>query len=290
MAYCFPKNKKRLYWLQIPRHSQGKPLKMTKPPIALILFSNDLDNYLPNIETERKLIEEALEHYDDTNRLKVITRSSVSIEEVFRLFNKHSGRIVLFHFAGHTEGSGLQFNRNVVNTENGKAEGIADLIGREVRDGILKFVCLNGCSTVAQMQQLKAVGVSNIIATHYPINDNQAVGFSNAFYRCWAKSENLESAFETPLTTIQQAFEFALAYLKTHYTVQVTDNTRGFVLDIEEIEMAVPWELFTDEPKATLPSSIINEINEMIFQEYKTVIQNADKIYNIEHIDKADFS
>jgi len=59
-----------------------------KPPIALIIFSNDLGNYLSNIETERKVIEEALEHYDDTNRLKVITRSSVSIEELFRLFNK----------------------------------------------------------------------------------------------------------------------------------------------------------------------------------------------------------
>ena len=57
---------------------------MTKPPVALILFSNDMDRFLPNIETERKIIEEALEHYDDTNRLKVITRTSISIDELFR--------------------------------------------------------------------------------------------------------------------------------------------------------------------------------------------------------------
>ena len=87
-----------------------------KTPIALIIFSNDLDNYLPNIETERKIIEEALEHYDDTNRLKVISRSSVSLTELFRLFNKYSNRIVLFHFAGHAGGNGLQFNQNIVNT------------------------------------------------------------------------------------------------------------------------------------------------------------------------------
>ena len=48
------------------------------PPVALILFSNDLDNFLPNVEEERKMIEEALEAYNDTNRLKVITRSSVN--------------------------------------------------------------------------------------------------------------------------------------------------------------------------------------------------------------------
>ena len=81
-----------------------------KPPVALVVFSNDFDNYLSNIEVERKVIEEALEHYDDTNRLKIITRSAVSTEELFRLFNKYSGRIALFHFAGHAGGKGLQFN------------------------------------------------------------------------------------------------------------------------------------------------------------------------------------
>ena len=31
-----------------------------QPPIALIVFSNDMDSYLSNIEVERKIIEEAL--------------------------------------------------------------------------------------------------------------------------------------------------------------------------------------------------------------------------------------
>ncbi len=239
-----------------------------KTPVALFIFSNDLDKYLPNIETERKLIEEALEHYDDSNRLKVITRTSVSIQELFRLFNRYSGRIVLFHFAGHADGKGLQFNQNIVNTENGKAEGIAELLKREVNNGILKFVFLNGCSTAAQVQQLKTIGVPNVIATHYPINDHQAVGFSNAFYRAWAKSDSLETAFETPLMTIQTAFETALAYLKTYYTVQITDDTRGFVFNIEEIETTVLWELFTSDGELTLDFEAAQESK--AFNEYLT--------------------
>jgi hypothetical protein len=240
----------------------------TKPPIALIIFSNDLDKYLPDIETERKVIEEALEYYDDTNRLKVITRSSVSIDEMFRLFNRYRGRIALFHFAGHAEENGLQFNRNIVDTETGKAEGIADLIGKEVKDGILKFVFLNGCSTAAQMKRLKAVGVSAIIATHYPIGDTKAVRFAETFYRTWAKSDDLQTAFENPLTTIQTAFETALAYLKTRYTVDVKEEIRGFLLEFVESETEITWELFTENPDLTLQFDIAAESK--TFNEYLT--------------------
>jgi hypothetical protein len=253
-----------------------------KPPIALIIFSNDLDNYLPNIETERKIIEEALEHYDDTNRLKIIARASVSISELFRLFNRYSGRIVLFHFAGHTKGNGLQFNETVDNPETAKAEGIADLIGREVNDGILKFVFLNGCSSAAQVERLKAVGVSAVIATHYPISDNKAVQFAGTFYRTWAKSDDLQNAFENPLTTIQTAFETSLAYLKTRYTVQVKDKTRGFIFEIKEIETEVAWELFTEKPDLTLQFDIATESK--TFNEYLTwnLVNSMTKHENVQ--------
>lgn len=260
-----------------------------KIKIALIIFSNDLDDYLPNIETERKIIEDALEHYDDTNRLKIITRSSVSISELFRLFNRYHSRIVLFHFAGHASGKGLQFNKNVSNTETGNAEGIAELIQREVKEGILKFVFLNGCSTVAQVKRLKAIGVPSIIATHYPIDDDEAMNFARMFYRTWAKTD-VPNTFEAPLTTIQQAFEISVAYLKTLYPVQVTTENKGSISKINNIKTDIAWELFTTAPETILPNNIVNEVNEQIFKTYKTVIQNADKIYNIKHIDKADFS
>jgi len=56
----------------------------TKSPIALFIFSNDLDNKI-NVETERKSIQKILQHYEDRNILKVITYSFVSTEELFEL-------------------------------------------------------------------------------------------------------------------------------------------------------------------------------------------------------------
>lgn len=230
-----------------------------KPPIALIVFSNDLDDYLSNIETERKIIEEALEHYDDTNRLKVITRSSVSIDELFRLFNKYSGRIALFHFAGHAGGNGLQFSESVENIEIGNAKGIAGLIQREVTDGILKFVFLNGCSTAGQVEGLKAVGVPSIIATHYPIQDNKAIQLAKVFYRTWAKSDDLSTAFDSPLANIQTAFKNAVAYVKTKFSIPTETQTRGFVLNPTEMKTDIAWELFTTNPEQTLNVDIAQE-------------------------------
>lgn len=214
-------------------------------PIALFVFSNDLDNYLPNIERERTIIEEALEHYDDTNRLKIITRSFVDVNELFRLFTRYSGRIALFHFAGHADGGGLQLNESISNTITGNADGVADLIKREVENGILQFVFLNGCSTNPQVERLKAIGVPSIVATNYPINDVKAVNFSKQFYRTWAKADNILKAFEEPFTTIRQAFDAAIAYLKLQKTVRVEDTSRGFLLNIDTIVTSEPWELFS---------------------------------------------
>ena len=230
-----------------------------KPPVALIVFSNDYDDYLSKIESERKLIEEALEHYDDTNRLKIITRSTVSIDELFRLFNKYTGRIALFHFAGHAGGEGLQFNQAITNPETGKAEGIAELIGREVNQGILQLVFLNGCSTAGQVDGLKAVNVPSIIATNAPINDDKAVVFAKQFYRTWAKADNVSEAFNAPLTTIQQGFDAAMSYLKLKNTVveqESTDTTRGFVFDEVETSVSEPWVFYSSNPDQTLMINI----------------------------------
>lgn len=211
------------------------------------------------MDRERQLIEDAFEHYDDANRLKVIARSSVSIDELFRLFNKYSGRILLFHFAGHANGKGLQFNEDFAFNQSANADGIAALLQREVTQGLLKFVCLNGCSTAPQVEGLKAIGVPCVIATQFPINDTKAVGFANTFYRTWAKSDNLAAAFDPPFTSIQTAFNTAVAYLKTSYTVEATKTDRGLRLAIQQIPSNIPWELYATKPQLTLDFEVAQE-------------------------------
>jgi len=238
-----------------------------KPPIALIVFSNDLDNFLSNIERERKIIEEALEQYHDTNRLRIITRSSVTLPELFRLFRRYKGRIVLFHFAGHAGKEGLQLNDDALNAEMGRAEGLVGLFKQEVEQGMLKFVFLNGCSTMPQVEGLQAAGVPSIIATHCPINDTKAVEFAREVYRSLANTEHPEP-FEN-LTTIQKAFDNGLNFLngKEKFTPEKMD--RGLKLRRDKKEYDAPWVFFTEKPDWTLPSEhteVYRAMNEVLIE------------------------
>lgn len=229
------------------------------PPVALVLFSNDLDNFLPSVERERKMIEEALENYSDTNRLKVVARSSVSIPEIFRLFNRYQGRIALFHFAGHAEGDGLQLNKDFSDNETGRAEGLADLFRREVADGILQLVFLNGCSSLPQLDGLKAAGVPSVIATRCPIQDKKALHLAQQFYRTLAGADQTQP-FDKP-STIRQAFDQAIAFIKTSVQVETKTQDRGIVLDFDgEAELnAVPWTLYSENEAWTLSAEVANE-------------------------------
>jgi hypothetical protein len=239
----------------------NNPIVSKTAPVALILFSNDLDNFLPNVEQERKLIEEALENYSDTNRLKVIARSSVSIEEIFRLFNRYQGRISLFHFAGHAGGEGLQLNKDFSGNETGHAGGLADLFRREVEAGILQLVFLNGCSTQPQLEGLKAAGVPSVISTRCPIEDQKALNLARQFYRTLANSDQAQP-FDQP-ATINQAFDRAIAYLKTATKVQVEKKNRDIFFSFDgggEFDLNEdPWTLYTKNGDWTLSDKVAEE-------------------------------
>jgi len=246
------------------------------PPIALIVFSNDLDGYLSNIETERKIIEEALEHYDDTNRLKVITRSSVTIKELFRLFNRYKGRIALFHFAGHASGQGLQLNDEILNAETGRAEGIASLFQREVEEGLLQLVFLNGCSTLAQVEGLQAAKVPSIIATQCAINDTKAVSFAQQFYRDLANSDSA-TPFNSPATSVKQAFKTALSFLKTSEEITIEKATKGLKLRRNKKSDEAPWMFFSENSDWTLSTETAAEhkiFNELLTKRLMEALQN----------------
>jgi|GEM_PF-3630004 hypothetical protein len=231
-----------------------------KQPIALFVFSNDLDRYLSKIETERKAIESALEQYHDTNRLKVILRSSVSIMELMRLFQRYHGQIVLFHFSGHAGGEGLQLNQTTTDNEVGYAQGIAGLIKKEVEEGQLEFVFLNGCSTKPQVEALKNAGVKSIIATNFPINDNKAAQFSGFLYKTLA-NKAIDNPLDSESINIKQAFEAAENYLQTtNQAPNISKTDRGFVFETNSNSNQEPWELFSAAPTWHLPNEVVNII------------------------------
>jgi hypothetical protein len=230
---------------------------MTKPPVALFIFSNNVDNYLHNIENEKKQIRQALEAYHDTNRMTVIMESFTSKKELIRLFQRYEGRIVLFHFSGHAGSKGLQLNENIINTDTAYADGIAGFIAKEAKKQ-LKLVFLNGCSTAPQVAALKVAGVSNIVATNFSISDNKAANFATHFYRTMANIAKDNPFKEKPIT-IQDGFESAKNYLQATYkTPIIKDTKRGFVFEESE-NYQEPWELYAETPEWYLPNIPVKE-------------------------------
>jgi len=221
-------------------------------PVALIITSNDLDNQLHQIDAERKHIEDALRHYHNNYQLLVISSPYTSIDHLFKLLNEHSGNIVLLHFAGHF-GGGLQLNDNQLKTETANNKGIANVLGKEAQDGILKFVFLNGCSTKSLVEALRAENVPSIIGTNYPVADGKATTFANAFYRKLANAD-AENPFAKQPTAISDAFEFALSRLESKNTIRTYETKRGFAFDIKEVETEELWELDTTNKNWFLPN------------------------------------
>lgn len=250
---------------------------MTKPPIALFIFSNDVDDYLHQIKTEKKRIRQAFEPYVETNRLIVIIETFTTKAELIRLFQRYENRIVLFHFSGHAGSQGLQLNEDITNTDFVYVDGIARLIAKEAKQQ-LKFVFLNGCSTIVQAEILKQTGVPSIISTHFPISDNNAVRFAISFYNTLTNNAKI-NRFEAKPTTITQTFEDAKTYLKLSYTTPIitsinTGKRRGFIFHIEETETKFPWELSTTEPNWHLPNIAINKTKKI---GSKPFLLSADK-------------
>jgi hypothetical protein len=207
-----------------------------KPPIALFIFSNDLDKI--NTEPEQANIKNAFREKDDNNFIRCEIEVKVTTDRLFELFGNYKGRIVMFHFAGHADGTGILLDDNHANIQ-----GLSDLFKQEVENGQLQFVFLNGCSTSGQAELLKKAGIPHLITTNCPINDLKAIAFSERFYKSFTNTKGE--------TTLKQAFENGKARLKTDYPT-IEDTTRGFVLEGQKEQFE--WELYSNNENWVLPN------------------------------------
>ena len=147
-------------------------------PIIILAFSNDQDAYLQMIVRERKSIFKALQQHQDRGYIQVHKEENTSIEDIFDLFNRYAGRIAIFHYGGHANGTHLQLEAGVGKAEMADATGLAQLLGQQKA---LQLVFLNGCATQDQVEKLFSCGVKAVIATAVPINDEMATEFAEQF-------------------------------------------------------------------------------------------------------------
>ncbi|MGV6832420.1 MAG: nSTAND1 domain-containing NTPase, partial [bacterium] len=150
--------------------------------------------------------------------LKVFYRSQAN--EVIEFINKNKERLIILHFAGHSNNQYLTLDRGELH-----ADGLQIKLAQCPR---LKLVFLNGCDNADQVEQFSNNEVANVIGTTELIKDNIALQFSQQFYKAFAEQE----------TTIREAYEQASSDIKSNHREE--DITRSY--DLSGItKKTIPW-------------------------------------------------
>lgn len=157
-------------------------------PTVFLAFANDRDEHLELLKDEAHAVWKALGPLEAAGRLKLHQDASATLDRVFDALNAYHGRLTVFHFAGHADGTSLKF-------EDGTAggQGVAALLGTEPN---LKLVVLNGCATQHQVEALWDAGVPAVIGTRVQISDDRAQQFAARLYESLAAGVVLGRAFE----------------------------------------------------------------------------------------------
>lgn len=203
-------------------------------PVIYLAFSNDRDDYLPNLRRERKHIERSLRPADQAGLIKLVMDDGASLEDIFETVRAYDQQIALFHFAGHAGGRQLQLETPELTGSGAHAAGLAELLGRQQS---LQLVFLNGCSTLDQVNLLLDAGVPAVIATSAAVDDDRATEFAEQFYRSLAGH-----------LSIERAFDVARSFLRAKHTdAPEVERHRG----IKTTETTAPaWGLYTSENAA----------------------------------------
>lgn len=172
---------------------------INKRPVVFLAFANDRDQHLSTLNNESRDVYDVLQPLQQNNSIAIHREESARFDELYNDLLTFDGRIVVFHYAGHADGTMLQLEGG-----NGGAGGIARLLGQQAN---LKLVFLNGCATKKHVKLLHDAGVSSVIATAVKINDTKATKFATAFYAALAKGHSIVDAFESARGYIEGKFD-----------------------------------------------------------------------------------
>ena len=198
-------------------------------PVVFLAFANAPDAHLDLLKTESREIYRALQPLEGEGKIAVHREESSEFDELYEDLLTHDQRIVVFHYAGHADGTMLQLEGGA-----GGAEGLARLLGQQ---SSLKLVFLNGCATKGHVTLLLKAGIPAVIATSIPIGDRKAQEFATAFYSALAEGRS-----------ISQAFDSGSAYVEGKHSDSDVSFSRSLSWeeDEEEEDAAVlEWGLYT---------------------------------------------
>lgn len=171
-------------------------------PIIFIATANDPNKSLKNLPLELKKIRAALEEAEKKELCEIITRSNVSISDIYDVFqdNRYQNRISIFHYAGHAKDWELILESNDKNSSPAHADGLVPFLARQVG---LQLVFLNACSNEAQSRRLIDEGIPLVIGTAEAVADEVAQLLASRFYHGVGQGIHLKNAWQNAVDEVK---------------------------------------------------------------------------------------
>ena len=155
---------------------------MNTRPLILLIFANDQKAYLDGIRKERKKLINLLKPVADKIGLELKEIDYSSIEGVIDLLNIQRERLVMLHFAGHSDTDLLRLDEGNIHS--------AGLAAKLSKCPNLKLVFLNGCNNANLVRAMALAGIPSVIGTKKSIADKAAQQFSYSFYQALVTQRN----------------------------------------------------------------------------------------------------
>ncbi len=173
-------------------------------PVFFLAFATDFN--LLNIPVEAQLIKDVLKEAERELLCEVVLKPVKTADDIFEVFNDsvYSGRIAVFHYAGHANAYQLLLDSANDHSDVAGAGGLAAFFA--LQQG-LHLVFLNGCSTRAHVQGLLEAKVAVVLATTQGIADRMAAEFAHNFYLLLAKKKTIAYAYDATKTMIRTKYD-----------------------------------------------------------------------------------
>ncbi|MCF0069315.1 CHAT domain-containing protein [Dyadobacter sp. CY261] len=168
--------------------------------VILLAFANSANAPLEHLTAEDKEVYTILNERHYLSDYIVHKESFATPDDLNRCLAQYQDDLAIFHFSGHADRDKLFLSDEVANSS-----GIAHQLQYCARNGVLKMVVLNGCSTGGQVEDLLKCGVPVVVSTSAPVNDKSAKAFSVRFWELLVRTQS----------TIEKAFLEALGPAKT---------------------------------------------------------------------------
>ena len=250
------------------------------PPVIFTAFANPHGD-LSNLTQEQNGIQDALSPLEAKGKIKHLIRTDTDLNAYFDFLIRWENQLLIFHYAGHANSEAVALQ----NANTFFEPLAAELLARNPKS--LQLVFLNGCSTYAHVQTLFKLGVPAVIASSVPINDNRAMQLATRFYGNLAQGDSIEAAYKSAANYVKGSSTEArfrnLGEIQTWRAISFREK---------ETPEEFPWGLYVRE-EGLLENKGLLDFSETPAGKTapeKTIIQTAEKIYNIEKIDNADFS